>query len=91
MLNAGHIIVTSSRDRTILVPGNVAYYCGTKHFVKVLLQSFNIETIQESDILPHLKRWGRMSPKGHLRYRDGSQKVVFGARMVRFGDGNECA
>lgn len=44
--NSGHIIITSSRAGTTLVPGN-AVYCGTKHFVKVLLQSFNIETNQE--------------------------------------------
>lgn len=44
--NSGHIIVTSSRAGTQLVPGN-AVYCGTKHFVKVMLQSFNAETIQE--------------------------------------------
>ena len=44
--NAGHIIITSSRAGTTLVPGN-AVYCGTKHFVKVMLQSFNAETNQE--------------------------------------------
>ena len=44
--NSGHIIVTSSRAGITNVPGN-AVYCGTKHFVKVLLQSFNTETIQE--------------------------------------------
>ena len=44
--NSGHIIITSSRAGTILVPGN-AVYCGTKHFVKVMLQSFNSETNQE--------------------------------------------
>lgn len=43
--NSGHII-TSSRAGTTLVPGN-AVYCGTKHFVKVMLQSFNSETNQE--------------------------------------------
>lgn len=48
MLNTSHIIVTSSRARTTLVPGNAVYYCGTKHFVKVLVQSFNIETIQDN-------------------------------------------
>ena len=41
--NSGHIIITSSRAGTTLVPGN-AVYCGTKHFVKVMLQSFNSET-----------------------------------------------
>lgn len=44
--NSRHIIITSSRAGTILVPGN-AVYCGTKHFVKVMLQSFNSETNQE--------------------------------------------
>ena len=44
--NSGHIIITSSRAGTTLVPGN-AVYCGTKHFVKVMLQSFNSETNQE--------------------------------------------
>lgn len=44
--NFGHVIVTSSRAGTTLVPGN-AVYCGTKHFVKVMLQSFNTETNQE--------------------------------------------
>lgn len=44
--NYGHIIITSSRAGTTLVPGN-AVYCGTKHFVKVMLQSFNSETNQE--------------------------------------------
>lgn len=41
--NSGHIIITSSRAGTTLIPGN-AVYCGTKHFVKVMLQSFNSET-----------------------------------------------
>ena len=44
--NSGHVIITSSRAGTTLVPGN-AVYCGTKHFVKVMLQSFNSETNQE--------------------------------------------
>lgn len=44
--NSGHIIITSSRAGTTFVPGN-AVYCGTKHFVKVMLQSFNAETNQE--------------------------------------------
>ena len=35
--NSGHVIVTSSRAGTTLVPGN-AVYCGTKHFVKVMLK-----------------------------------------------------
>lgn len=43
---SGYVIVTSSQAGTTLVPGN-AVYCGTKHFVKVMLQSFNIETNQE--------------------------------------------
>lgn len=43
---SGHIIVTSSRAGITLVPGN-AVYCGTKHFVKVMLESFHTESIQE--------------------------------------------
>lgn len=42
----GHIIVTSSRAGTALVPGN-AVYCGTKHFVRAMLNSFHTESIQE--------------------------------------------
>lgn len=38
--NSENIIVTSYRAGTTLVLGN-AVYCGTKHFVKVMLQSFN--------------------------------------------------
>lgn len=45
--NSGHIIITSSRAGTTTVPGN-AVYCGTKHFVKMMLRSFNSETIQEN-------------------------------------------
>lgn len=43
---SGQIIVTSSRAGITLVPGN-AVYCGTKHFVKALLNSFHTESIQE--------------------------------------------
>ena len=40
----GHIIVTSSLAGTKSVPGN-AIYCGTKHFVRAMLDSFrNIRT-----------------------------------------------
>lgn len=42
----GHIIVTSSRAGTTLVPGN-AVYCGTKHFVRAMLNSFHTESIME--------------------------------------------
>ena len=42
----GHIIVTSSRAGTKSVPGN-AVYCGTKHFVRAMLDSFRSESIME--------------------------------------------
>ena len=42
----GHIIVTSSRAGLMSVPGN-AVYCGTKHFVKAMIDSFRSESIQE--------------------------------------------
>lgn len=42
----GHIIVTSSRAGITSVPGN-AVYCGTKHFVAAMLDSFHTESIQE--------------------------------------------
>ncbi|MBQ6505311.1 MAG: SDR family oxidoreductase [Flexilinea sp.] len=42
----GHIIVTSSRAGLMSVPGN-AVYCGTKHFVKAMVDSFRSESIQE--------------------------------------------
>ncbi len=42
----GHVIVTSSRAGTMSVPGN-AVYCGTKHFVRAMLDSFRSESIQE--------------------------------------------
>ncbi len=42
----GHIIVTSSRAGTMSVPGN-AVYCGTKHFVRAMLDSFRSESIRE--------------------------------------------
>lgn len=44
----GHIIVTSSRAGITLVPGN-AVYCGTKHFVKAMLESFHSESIAEGN------------------------------------------
>ena len=43
---SGHIIVTSSRAGTMSVPGN-AVYCGTKHFVRAMLDSFHTESIME--------------------------------------------
>ena len=43
---SGHIIITSSRAGTMSVPGN-AVYCGTKHFVRAMLDSFHSESIME--------------------------------------------
>ena len=42
----GHIIATSSRAGLVSVPGN-AVYCGTKHFVRAMLDSFRSESIRE--------------------------------------------
>lgn len=42
----GHIIVTSSVAGIRSVPGN-AVYSGTKHFVKVLMDSFRTESVNE--------------------------------------------
>lgn len=42
----GHIIVTSSAAGTRSVPGN-AVYCGTKHFVRAMLDSFRMEAVTE--------------------------------------------
>lgn len=42
----GHIIVTSSVAGTKSVPGN-AVYSGTKHFVRVMLDSFRTESVME--------------------------------------------
>ena len=42
----GHVIITSSRAGIMSVPGN-AVYCGTKHFVRAMLDSFHTELIQE--------------------------------------------
>ena len=42
----GHIVATSSMAGTKSVPGN-AVYCGTKHFVRAMLDSFRAESIQE--------------------------------------------
>lgn len=42
----GHIVVTSSMAGTKPVPGN-AVYCGTKHFVRAMLDSFHMESVQE--------------------------------------------
>ena len=47
---SGHIVVTSSAAGTRSVPGN-AVYCGTKHFVRAMLDSFRMEAVMEgSDI-----------------------------------------
>ncbi len=43
---SGHIIVTSSAAGTRSVPGN-AVYCGTKHFVRAMLDSFRMEAVAE--------------------------------------------
>ena len=43
----GHVIATSSRAGLMSVPGN-AVYCGTKHFVRAMLDSFRSESIRES-------------------------------------------
>lgn len=43
---SGHIIVTSSVAGTKSVPGN-AVYCGTKHFVRAMLDSFRAESVME--------------------------------------------
>lgn len=43
---SGHIIVTSSIAGTKSVPGN-AVYCGTKHFVRAMLDSFRTESVME--------------------------------------------
>lgn len=42
----GQIIVTSSVAGTRSVPGN-AVYCGTKHFVRAMLDSFRTESVNE--------------------------------------------
>ena len=42
----GHILATSSRAGLMSVPGN-AVYCGTKHFVRAMLDSFRSESIRE--------------------------------------------
>lgn len=43
---SGHIVVTSSAAGTRSVPGN-AVYCGTKHFVRAILDSFRMEAVME--------------------------------------------
>ena len=43
---SGHIIVTSSCAGTRSVPG-YAVYCGTKHFVRSMLDSFRMEAVME--------------------------------------------
>lgn len=45
---SGHIIVTSSVAGTRSVPGN-AVYCGTKHFVRAMLESFRTECVNENN------------------------------------------
>lgn len=42
----GHIIVTFSAAGLRSVPGN-AVYCGTKHFVRAMLDSFRMEAVAE--------------------------------------------
>ena len=42
----GHIIITSSMAGLKTIPGN-AVYCGTKHFVRAMLESFRAESIME--------------------------------------------
>lgn len=44
----GQIIATSSVAGTKAVPGN-AVYCGTKYFVKAMMESFREESIQEGN------------------------------------------
>lgn len=44
---SGHIVVTSSVAGTKSVPGN-AVYCGTKHFVRAMLDSFRTESVMEN-------------------------------------------
>ena len=43
---SGQIIVTSSVAGTKSVPGN-AVYCGTKHFVRAMIDSFRTESVME--------------------------------------------
>lgn len=43
---SGHIIVTFSAAGLRSVPGN-AVYCGTKHFVRAMLDSFRMEAVAE--------------------------------------------
>lgn len=43
---SGHVIVTSSTAGLRSVPDN-AVYCGTKHFVRAMLDSFRMETVTE--------------------------------------------
>ena len=43
---SGHLITTSSVAGTKSVPGN-AVYCGTKHFVRAMLDSFRSESVME--------------------------------------------
>lgn len=44
----GQIVATSSVAGTRAVPGN-AVYCGTKYFVKAMMESFREESIQEGN------------------------------------------
>lgn len=45
---SGQVIVTSSVAGTKSVPGN-AVYCGTKHFVRAMLDSFRTESVMEQN------------------------------------------
>lgn len=47
---SGQIIVTSSAAGTRSVPGN-AVYCGTKHFVRAMLDSFRMEAVSEGSCI----------------------------------------
>ena len=44
----GHILVTASAAGLKSVPGN-AVYCGTKHFVRAMLDSFRMEAVTEEN------------------------------------------
>lgn len=46
--DSGHVIVTSSTAGIRSIPGN-AVYCGTKHFVRAMLDSFRSECVQQGN------------------------------------------
>lgn len=48
--NDGHFVVVSSVGGTCSVPGNVVY-CGTKHFVRALIDPFHSEIIEEGHFI----------------------------------------